>query len=43
MASPAVTDAIMYDDIALMRLGQAWIKNMLFGQEMPPGEAIIEA
>lgn len=39
--SQSIFDAIQHDDITLLRVGLAWIKNKLFGLKMPPDEILI--
>jgi hypothetical protein len=36
-------DAIQSDDTALMQVGLAWVKDMLFGRGMPSDPSIIES
>jgi hypothetical protein len=38
-----VMDAIQSDDTALMQVGLAWVKDMLFGRGMPSDPSIIES
>jgi hypothetical protein len=37
-----VMDTIQFDDTALLQVGLAWIKNILFGQKMSPSPSILK-